>query len=112
MISGKYTPGDFDINLSAEGATIVVAPVSGSNPSYSQTYEAVDTGTLVWTQAAGQLPADEKLHSDLHVYRNGVRMEYAAEFTITRNTGVEQSTIQDLFPFIGSNYVVIANVPL
>jgi hypothetical protein len=68
-------------------------------------YDATGTGVLIWDLNNGVLP--DYPQYNLEVYANGVRKEYGAEFTITRNTAPGQSTVTILSPLPAVYYTII-----
>ena len=70
--------------------------------------DVTGTGELIWDLNSGVLP--DYPANDLEVYANGVRKEYAAEFTILRNTAPGQSKVIITNPLAGVYYNIIMHL--
>lgn len=97
--------GDFNISLVSDGVSNDIAVPSPSSGFIQRFNDVSGTGTLVWTQNNGQLPVD--LDKDVDVFQNGVRLEFGTNFTVTRNSGVNQSTFQITYPVVGYTYIIL-----
>lgn len=101
----SVVPGDFDITVAKPENIDGVIDNLRLVKNY---YDENGTGIIVWN-----IISDGAISSDIlngfEVYANGKRLEYPAEYTVTRYSTAYEHTIQILNPLPMTYYTLIAN---